>query len=182
MNKKIYIGLGVALVAIIGFAAYSAFFSKRSSPSETTKFSHEGLDIQVTYCRPYKKGRIIFGENKPDVLLPYGKYWRLGANEATEITFSRDIAFAGKPVSAGTYRMYAVPGAQSWQIVLNSELGKWGSEDPDHSLDVVTVDVPSTTAPSETEQFTITFGNIGPATTMDLIWDKTLVSVPITIQ
>ena len=182
MKKKIYIALGIIVVAVIGFAAYSAFFSRRVSPSQVTEFSHQGVDIKVTYCRPSKKGRTIFGEDKPDVLLPYGKYWRLGANESTEISFSKDVAFAGKPVSAGTYRMYAVPGADSWQITLNSQLGTWGSDPPDHSMDVTTVDVPAGKAPSETEQFTINFGSIGPATTMDLVWDNTLVSVPITIQ
>jgi hypothetical protein len=182
MKKKIYIGLGIVLVAVIGFAAYSAFFSRRVSPTQVTEFNHEGLNIKVVYCRPFKKGRVIFGEDKPDVLLPYGKYWRLGANESTEITFSKDVAFAGKPVSAGTYRMYAVPGADSWQVTLNSQLGTWGSDPVDHSKDVVTADVSASNAPAETEQFTINFGSIGPAVTMDLVWDKTLVSVPITIQ
>jgi hypothetical protein len=182
MKKKIYVGLGLILVAIIAYAAYSAFFSRRVSPTQTTEYSYEGLDIKVTYCRPMKKGREIFGDEASGALLPHGKYWRLGANESTEISFSEDVLFAGKPLSAGTYRMYAVPGEKMWQVVLNSELGTWGSETPDHSLDVVGVEVPVTSAPTETEQFTINLGSIGPATTMDLIWDNTLVSVPITIQ
>jgi hypothetical protein len=182
MKKKIYIGLGLVVVAIIAYAAYSAFFSRRVSPTQTTEFSHEGLDIKVTYCRPAKKGRVIFGEENSGALLPYGKYWRLGANESTEISFSEDVVFAGKPVSAGTYRMYVVPGAQMWQVVLNSQLGTWGSESPDHSLDVLAVEVPSTQAPTETEQFTINFSSIGQATTMDFVWDKTMVTVPITIR
>ena len=182
MKKKIYIGLGLAVIAIIGFAAYSAFFSRRVSPTQTTEFSHEGLDVKVTYCRPSKKGRVIFGEENSGALLPYGKYWRLGANESTEISLSDDVIFGGKPVSAGTYRMYAVPGAQMWQVVLNSQLGTWGSETPDHSLDVLAVEVPTTQAPTDTEQFTINFGSIGQATTMDFVWGTTLVTVPITIQ
>jgi hypothetical protein len=182
MKKKIYIGLGLVLVAIIAYAAYSAFFSRRVSPTQTTEFSHEGLDVKVTYCRPIKKGRTIFGDEASGALLPHGKYWRLGANESTEISFNKDILFAGQPVSAGTYRMYAVPGEKIWQVVLNSELGTWGSETPDHSLDVVGVEVPVTSAPAETEQFTINLGSIGEATTMDFVWDNALVSVPITIQ
>jgi hypothetical protein len=182
MKKKIYIGLGLVVIAVIGFAAYSAFFSRRVSPTQTTEFSHEGLDIKVTYCRPSKKGRVLFGEENSGALLPYGKYWRLGANESTEISFSDDVIVGGKPVSAGTYRMYVVPGAQMWQVVLNSQLGTWGSETPDHSLDVLAVEVPSTQAPTETEQFTINFGSIGQATTMDFVWGTTLVTVPITTQ
>jgi hypothetical protein len=182
MKKKIYIALGLALVAVIAYGAYSAFFSRRVSPTQITEFSHEGLDLKVTYCRPSKKGRVIFGEENSGALLPYGHYWRLGANESTEISISKDVIFGGKPVSAGTYRMYAVPAAQVWRVVLNSELGTWGSETPDNSLDVLAVEVPVTKAPTETEQFTINFGSIGEATTMDLIWDETMVSVPITIQ
>ena len=182
MKKKIYWGFGLILIVVIGIAAYSALTSRRTSPTQMTEFKNNGLDIKVTYCRPSKKGRTIFGEERPDVLLPYGHYWRLGANESTEISFSKDINFAGEPVSAGTYRMYAVPGEQSWQITLNSQLGTWGSDLPDNAMDVVSVDVPVGKAPSETEQFTINFGSIDRATTMDFVWDNTLVSVPITIQ
>ena len=182
MKKKIYIGLGLILVGIIAYAAYSALFSRRVSPTQITEFSHEGLDVKVTYCRPLKKGRDIFGDQASGALLPHGKYWRLGANESTEISFNKDIIFAGKPVSAGTYRMYAVPGEKMWQVVLNSQLGTWGTETPDHSRDVVGVEVPVASAPAETEQFTINLGSIGPATTIDFVWDNTLVSVPITTQ
>lgn len=182
MKKKIYIGLGIAIIVVIGIVGYIALTTRSHSPTKTTEFSDEGLAIKVVYCQPYKKGRVIFGEEKDGVLLPYGKYWRLGANEATEITFSKNINFAGKPINAGTYRMYAVPGASSWEVSLNSELGKWGAIAPDYSLDVLKVEVPVSTAPSETEQFTINFTRGGSGATMDFMWDKTLVSIPITLQ
>jgi len=182
MKKKIYIGLGVILIVIIGFAGYTAFTTRSHSPSKTTEFSHEGLDITVVYCQPFKKGRQIFGDSQSGALLPYGKYWRLGANEATEITFSKNITFAGQPVNAGTYRMYAMPGSTTWQVALNSQLGQWGAMEPDHTMDVVKVDVPVETAPAETEQFTINFGSSDDGARMDLVWDKTLVTVPIIVQ
>ena len=182
MKKKIYVGLGITVILIIGFVAYVAFTTRSHSPTRTTEFSHEGLDITIVYCQPFKKGRLIFGEEKDGALQPYGKYWRLGANEATEISFSKNINFAGKPVNAGTYRMYAVPGADTWQVSLNSELGAWGAIKPDYSLDVVKVDVPVGTSPSETEQFTIEFSGDASGTSMDFMWDKTRVSIPITLQ
>ena len=123
MKKKIYIGLAVLLAFIVGFVLYGVLVVSKRSPIETTAFSDNGLDINVVYCRPYKKGRLIFGEEKDHALQPYGKYWRLGANGATEIEFSKNVNFAGKAVSAGRYRMYAVPGPTSFQISLNSELG-----------------------------------------------------------
>ena len=140
MKKKIFIGLGVVFIGIVGFFVYANLFPK--SPPTTASFSHQGLDIKVTYSQPSKRGRLIFGEEKDGALQPYGKYWRLGANAATEITFSKDITFSGKPVRAGSYRMYALPGADSFQISLNTELGVFfGVTEPDYSKDAVKVSI-----------------------------------------
>ena len=184
MKKKIFIGLGVLFIALVAFFLYEALVVTKRSPKKTTTYNDQGLEIKVVYCQPYKKGRLIFGEAKDGALQPYGKYWRLGANAATEITFSKNINFAGQPVSAGTYRMYAVPGATSFQIFINTELGVnlSAAREPDHAQDLVKVDVPVETPPSETEQFTINFGNDSTGVKMDLVWDKTLVRVPITLQ
>jgi hypothetical protein len=180
MKKKIVIGLGVVLVGLLAFVLYGALVVAKRSPLKTTEFSDRGLDIKVVYGQPYKKGRLIFGEEKDGALQPYGKYWRLGANAATEITFSKNVNFAGKPVNAGSYRMYAVPGANSFQISLNNELGVYFAvNQPDYKLDVVKVDVPVTTPAVETEQFTINFTNDSTGVKMDLVWDKTQVPVPI---
>src|SRR5260221_773955 len=142
MKKKILIGVGVVLLAFVLFLAYSAMFPK--SPSKTAEFSDKGLDIKVVYCQPSKRGRLIFGEEKDKALQPYGKYWRLGANAATEITFSKNISFAGKPINAGSYRMYAVPGPTSFQVSLNSEVGVYlANNEPKYRLDVLKVDVRS---------------------------------------
>jgi Protein of unknown function (DUF2911) len=181
MKKKIYYGLGAVLILIIGYVGYVALTTRSHSPSKTTTFSQDGLDITVNYCQPYKKGRILFGESK-EALLQYGQYWRLGANEATEITLSKNINFGGKPVSAGTYRMYAVPGAGSWEVSLNSELGKWGAMKPDYALDVVKVEAVVSEAPSETEQFTIDFISDSSTINMNFVWGKTQVTVPLTVQ
>jgi len=183
MKKKIFIGLGIVFLLFVIWVIYGLFFAPRPSPTETTEFSGNGLDVKVVYSRPYKKGRLIFGEEKDGALQPYGKYWRLGANEATEITFSKNISFAGKPVSAGTYRMYAVPGATTWKVSLNSELGVFlGVREPDYSLDIAKVDVPAGTADVETEQFVINFSNDSTTVNMDFVWDKAFVRVPITVQ
>ncbi len=183
MKKNIIIGLSVVFAGIIGVIVYETLIVAKKSPSKTTEFSDQGLDIKVVYCQPYKKGRLIFGEEKDGALQPYGKYWRLGANAATEITFSKDINFAGQPLNAGTYRMYAVPGATSFQVSLNSGLGTYFAfREPDYTLDVLKVEVPVETAATETEQFTINFASDSTGVKMDFVWDKTLVSVPISIK
>ncbi|MCE2893758.1 MAG: DUF2911 domain-containing protein [Flammeovirgaceae bacterium] len=181
MLKKILIGVGLLLVVFVGFIVYSNLFPK--SPPTTKAFSENGLDINVAFGQPSKRGRLIFGEEKDGALQPYGKYWRLGANAATEITFNKDINFAGKAVKAGSYRMYAVPGANSFQVSLNSELGVFlGVMEPDYTKDVLKVDVPVVQSPTETEQFTINFASDSTGVNMDFVWDKIIVRVPITVQ
>jgi Protein of unknown function (DUF2911) len=183
MKKKIFIGLGIVGVLLVAVVLYGVLVVSKKSPVKTTEFSGNGLDVKVVYCQPYKKGRVIFGEEKDGALQPYGKYWRLGANAATEITFSKNVSFGGKPVNAGTYRMYAVPGATMWEVSLNSELGVYfGVNEPKYDLDVVKVEVPSGVASAETEQFVINFSSDSAAINMDFVWDKTQVRVPIAVQ
>jgi hypothetical protein len=179
MKKKILIGLAILVLGYLAFFLYGVLTTRSHSPCETKQVSHQGLDVKVVYCRPYKKDRLIFGEEKDKALVPYRKYWRLGANEATEITFNKDVTFAGKPVTAGSYRMYAVPSAQSWQLTLNSELGKFGYFEPNYALDVLKVDVPVGATSSETEQFTIALEPDSAGIKMNFVWDKVQVQVPI---
>lgn len=183
MKKKLLIGLAVVGVAIAAFLIYSAITPPKSPPT-TASFSDRGLDINVSYSQPSKRGRLIFGEESEGALQPYGKYWRLGANAATEITFSKDITFAGQPVNAGSYRMYAVPGAEAFKIILNSELGVRFSAamEPDHSLDLLTVEVPVDPMLSEVETFTISFESDSVGVNMNMAWDKTLLRVPIGLR
>jgi len=182
MKKKILIGLGI--VGILAVAAF-IFVSQgaKKSPRETTSFKHDGLDITVAYGRPFKRGRLIFGQEEDKALQPYGKYWRMGANAVTAITFSKNVNFGGKPVNAGSYRMYAIPGATVWQIGLNSEYDVYfGATEPDYSKDIAKIEVPAETTDKETDQFTISFQTDSAAVSMNLMWDKVLVKVPITIQ
>ena len=180
MIKKILIGLGIILIAFFGFVAYNMLFPK--SPKASASINDGDLSISVTYCQPSKRGRLIFGEENDGALQPYGKYWRLGANAPTEITFNKDVNFAGQPVIAGTYRMYAVPDAESFQISLNSGIGAMsGAPEPDYSLDVLKVDIPVVSTP-ETEKFVINFIKEAQGINMDFVWDQILVRVPIQIQ
>ncbi len=182
MNKTVLVSIiGIVILAIGGYVAYRVFASRPLSPELTTTYSYGGLDLKVVYCRPSKRKRVIFGDAK-DAVVPYGKYWRLGANGATEITLSKDVTILGKLLKAGSYRVYSVPKELSWEISFNSELGKWGYDEPDYSKDVLKVEVPAEKASSETEQFTIAFTNDSDIINMNLDWDKTHVRVPIVVQ
>ena len=144
--------------------------SHPKSPHDTVKTK----DITITYGRPYKKGRDIFGK-----LEPYGKVYRCGADEATQITFAKDVTFGGKPVKAGTYTFCAIPNEKTWTVILNSQLGQWGAFKYDQykDKDVVHVDVPVTTLSTPVEQ--LTMGAKGGKVT--LAWDTVEIAVPVTM-
>jgi Protein of unknown function (DUF2911) len=141
---------------------------KRKSPHDTLIANN----IKITYGRPYKNNREIFG-----TLEKYGVAWRAGADEATEITFAKDGTFGGKPVKAGTYTLFAIPQANEWTIVLNSALRQWGAYayEKNKSKNVLEVKVPAKKLDNVVEQFTIKVesGN------MVMEWDKTQVTIPV---
>lgn len=140
---------------------------ERKSPHDTVSTAN----IKVTYGRPYKKGRDIFGG-----LEKYGKVWRTGADEATEITFAKDGTFGGKPVKAGTYTLFTIPGESDWTVILNSELKQWGAfgYDKIKDKDVLKVTVPAKKTPAPVEQLTISL----PPNNLVIAWDNTEVAVP----
>ena len=156
-------------LSTVVLTVFSACAQDRKSPHETV----EGKDVKVTYGRPYKKGRVIFGD-----LEKYGKVWRTGADEATEITFTKDAQVAGKPVKAGTYTLFTIPGENEWTIILNSQLKQWGaySYDKYKDKDVLQVKVPAKKTDKVIEQHTIRFNDAG----MVIEWDQTQVEIPIT--
>ncbi|MDF2189950.1 DUF2911 domain-containing protein [Paraflavitalea sp. CAU 1676] len=143
----------------------------KASPHDTVAVK----DIKVTYGRPYKKGRVIFGG-----LEKFGNVWRTGADQATEITFTKDATFGGKPVKAGTYSLFTIPDEKEWTVILNSQLKQWGAYKYNEikGSDVLQVKVPVKHLENVVEQHTIRFT---PKNDLIIEWDQTQVSVPIKI-
>ena len=158
------------LLSAIGFVSMGAFAqtSQRASPHDTVQTKN----IKVTYGRPYKKGRDIFGK-----LEPYGKVYRCGADEATTITFTKDGKLAGKNVKAGTYTLFAIPNEKQWTVILNAQLGQWGAFKYEQykDKDVLHADLPVKNLDKVVEQFTIRFAG----SNMIIEWDKTQIAVPV---
>ena len=179
MKKKILIGVGIFIFIVIVGMIYMNYRNRTLSPPGNTEFNQDGLSISVTYSRPSKKERLIFGEEGQEVLLPYGKYWRLGANESTEISFGRDVTFNGEPVSAGTYRMYAVPYAGEFEVTLNTELNTWGYMEPDYSMDVLKTKIPVERTMDIVEQFTIRIEQNNAGALVICEWDDTKIKIPV---
>ena len=143
------------------------------SCAQSPKASAEGKGVKVNYGQPSKKGRVIFGG-----LEPYGKVWRAGANNATEITFDKDVKFGGKEVKAGTYTLFATPNEKEWTIILNSELKQWGAYKYEEikGKDVVHVTVPVKKLDDVVEKLTYRFTD---KNALVIEWDQTQVTIPI---
>jgi hypothetical protein len=167
------------LVILVTTVAFLKLQTKRHSPIDTITFDEGGLNLKTVYYRPYKKGRLIFGEEADGALQPFGVYWRLGANDATTIEINKDVSFAGQPLKAGKYAVYAYPGKNNWQINVNSKSNLWGAAEPDHDTDVLTVTVPVSYSDEVVEQFKISFEATTEGAEMVLRWDTSVVKIPI---
>lgn len=166
----------LALLAFIGFK-YMQSSTKKASPEQTVALKQGGKDITVTYSRPSKKGREIFGG-----LVPYGKIWRTGANEATSFITKNELIIGGKLLPAGEYTLWTIPERDKWTVIFNSKQYGWGvsfdgeaSREPE--ADVLKVEVPVESTGAPVEMFTISFNEAIPA--MEMAWEQTKISVPI---
>jgi hypothetical protein len=182
MKKKIIIGLVAFVVIIVAGLFYANNRNRTLSPSGRADMTVGDLTVSVPYSRPSVRGRAIFGADAEKFLLPYGKYWRMGANETTQITFSKDVTFNGESVKAGTYRIYAIPGETAFEIRLNSEIGYWGYSEPDYSKDFLKTNVTVQKTTSNVEQFTITMTEADGGINMSIEWADTKLVIPIKAQ
>lgn len=123
--------------------------------------------IRVIYSRPHRQGRKIFGDH-----LKYGEYWRLGANEATEIQLYRDINIQGKKVDRGRYVLYCIPYENKWTIVFSSNIDSWGlTKDPKD--DLFRFDIPvKYTEGAPAEYFTMIFENTTTGCDLLMTWEN----------
>ena len=146
------------------------------SPAATVMQTVGITDITVKYSRPAMKGREIFGK-----LVPYGQFWRTGANQATAIEFSTDVMLEDKTVPAGKYFLYSIPNAGSWTVIINKTAAT-APEQYKEADDVARVTVKPVSAPL-TESFMIGFSNITDSTaTLDIMWDKVKVSPKLSVS
>lgn len=130
--------------------------------------------VKVIYSRPQLKGRDL------NTLVPEGKVWRLGANEATEITFYKDMKLGDKKIKAGTYTLFALPEKDSFTIIVSKDLNVWGSYSYKTDNDVARLKVPITQANESLEAFSMVFTKEDKGIVLNLGWDKARVAIPFT--
>lgn len=135
------------------------------------------LIARVVYSRPQRNGRNVFGE-----LLEYGKVWRLGANEATEIEFFKDVIIGNKPVSKGRYTLYAIPNTDKWTFILNKDTDIWGAFKYDSEKDIVRADAPVQKSNDQLEDFTMVFEKTTAGFALTAAWEGVIVSLPIAVN
>ena len=158
MNKVVLIVAFIVTVLLLA-AMFGNYYlkqnTKKHSPQAIAEFSDSNITMKIVYCQPYRKGRLLFGAEQEGALQPFGKYWRLGANEATTIETSRAITIGSETLPAGKYSIYAFPGKDSWAFGINKVSNRWGATEPDYTKDLFKVRVPVTYTQSSLEQFTI---------------------------
>lgn len=135
------------------------------------------LVARVIYSRPQKSGRSVFGE-----LVEYGKVWRLGANEATEIEFFRDVKIGNKKVLKGKYTIYALVNTSEWTFILNKETDVWGAFKYDEKKDVARITVPVQKAAEPAEAFSLVFEKTPIGMDLIVAWDDITVAMPVSTK
>lgn len=134
------------------------------------------LIARVIYSRPQKQGRKIFGE-----LVEYGKIWRLGANEATEIEFYRDVRLGNKKISKGRYTIYAIAYENYWSFIINKDTDTWGAFKYDAKKDVARLDVPVQKTEESAENLSMIFDKTETGMALIIAWEQVKASIPFTL-
>ena len=135
-------------------------------------------EITVDYSSPGVKGRKIWGG-----LVPYDQMWRAGANQATKVTFSRNVTFAGKPVPAGSYAFFLIPTKDAWTVILNKKTDQSGTaRDYKQAEDLLRVTVKPKAAPFRERLAYLITDFTDDKASLDLEWDKLRLSIPITVD
>lgn len=176
MNKKFFTLASLIAFFVTFSACAQGDKSSRPSPPATATGKAGGATITINYSSPAMKGRKIWGE-----LVPYGKIWRAGANEATVFETDKAITVEGKKLPAGKYSLFAIPGENEWQFIFNSQTGQWGIKmggeaNRDPANDVLTVKAKPKASSGTAERLLYEVTGSG----FVLKWDK--LEVPVSIK
>ena len=157
------------------FSSAQEAVKARPSPLAIVTVRYKDTYLKIVYSQPHKRGREVFGK-----LIPHDQVWRTGANEATELTVTKDIVINSQPLKAGTYSLLSIPGKDKWTIIINSDLGMWGAYNYNQKMDVLRFDVPIEILKETVyEPFTVLIDQKTDKATISLLWDKTKITFPI---
>jgi hypothetical protein len=169
----------LSLLSVLVAPSASAQGLQTPAPSPRASASQQVgvIELTVDYSSPGKKERTIWGD-----LVPYGEIWRTGANAATTLETTGDVTIDGKPVPAGKYAVFTIPGEKEWTVILNKNPDQGGTGDYDEKLDQVRLKVVPEQG-MERERLTFLFSDTtDDSTRLDLVWAGLRVSVPIQVD
>jgi hypothetical protein len=183
LMKKVYSVLAIMAAFLISATPLLAQ-QKRLSPHETISLVVDGSRVTLVYGRPYSKNpktqeeRKIWGK-----LVPYGKVWRTGADEATLLVTQKPLLLGGTAIPAGAYTLFTLPRENGTaKLIISKDLGEWGLQYKEAD-DLARVDLTKATLDTPVNQFTM-----GIAKSPDgggvikMSWETTEYSVPFTVQ
>jgi len=148
------------------------------SPACTLKQRVGLTDIEISYSRPSVKGRVIFGN-----LVPYGKVWRTGANQATTLVLSTPVKLNGTEIPAGTHAIVTIPGKDEWTVIINKGADNWGAYKYDEKADIARIKVTPVKIDHAVETMAINVDDIKEdSATIDIVWDHTKVPVKLEVN
>jgi Protein of unknown function (DUF2911) len=172
-RNLVVVPIMVLLLTAFAAAVQQQDKSKRPSPPGTAETTLNGKKVTIEYSRPSMKGRKIMGE-----LVPYGKVWRTGANEATTLTTEGDLNIGGTSVPTGKYTLFTLPSENGWKLIINKQIGQWGTV-YDESKDLARIDMQKAQTKAPVEQFTISFHERANTNEADLVleWENIRLNV-----
>lgn len=168
------------LVLFISFAMFAQNKEEkvRVSPKAEVMQVVGFTEIRIIYSRPGVKGREIWGG-----LVPYNQVWRAGANEATKFIFSSDVLIEGKPLKAGSYSFFAIPGKNEWTLIFNKVADQWGAFEYNEAQDALRIKVKPEKNSVFQEWLTYSFKkNSDYSAIVSLEWEKIKVSFKVEVK
>lgn len=174
MTKKIFLLAAASFILLSSEA--QQLNTPQASPTTSVKQNFGLSTIELSYSRPGVKGRKIFGD-----LVPFGKVWRTGANNATTITFGDDVMIGGKKVPAGKYGLLTIPGQTEWTFIISKQLDVTSPAAYKEDMDVVRVKATPATVAFSIETMMINIDGItNNSCSIGLGWENTYASFPVT--
>ena len=134
-------------------------------------------NVTINYHRPLVKGRQIWGG-----LVPYGKVWRVGANENTTFEVGSPVTIEGQALPKGVYGLHAIPTADTWTIIFSKTDTGWGSYSYKQDEDALRVTVKPHPLQENEEALEYEFEDLQPTSaTVTLKWEKLAVPFKVAV-
>jgi len=169
----------IASFALLTLSLNAQITVPKASPAGKIEQRVGLADLSITYNRPAKRERVVFGD-----VVPYGEMWRFGANETTNLTTSQALIFGKDTLKSGSYAIYTKPTKDNWEIIFYTETTNWGlPETWDEKKVALRTTAPVVTSVDVVENLTINIDNIqNSGAVIQISWDKTRINLPFTLN